>query len=70
MVGGGDDDPGGFTDTEGRDDKEVTSEDTGASGGETTGAALEGKGVTAGTRGGIERWSIGGAVLGPGSNWP
>lgn len=50
--------------TEGRDGEEVTSEDTV---GGTNGAALEGKGAVAGTRGGIETWSIGGAVLGPGS---
>lgn len=68
-MGGGDVDPGGFADTEGRDAEVVTS-DTGASGGEITGATLEGKGATGGTRGGIELWSIGGAVLGPGSNWP
>lgn len=53
--------------TEGRDGEEVTSEDTG---GGTTGAALEGKSAAAGTRGGMEIWSIGGAVLGPGSKWP
>lgn len=53
--------------TEGRDGEAVTSEDTG---GGTTGAVLEGKGVAAGTRGGMETWSIGGAVLGPGSNRP
>lgn len=64
TVGGGDDDTGGFI--EGRDGEEVTSEDTG---GETTGVALEGKGVVAGSRGGMELWSIGGAVLGPGSKW-
>lgn len=61
-MGGGDVDPGGFADTVGRDAEGVTS-DTGASGGETTGAAPE-------CKGGIEAWSIGGAVLGPGSNWP
>lgn len=49
MVGGGDDDTGGFM--EGRDGEEVTSEDTG---GETTGVALEGKGVVAISRGGME----------------
>lgn len=65
RVGGGDDDPGGFMETEGRDGEAVTSEDTG-----TIGAVLEIKGVAAGTRGGMETWSIGGAVLGPGSNRP
>lgn len=61
RVGGGDEDPGGFMETE------VTSEDTG---GGTTGAVLGGKGTAAGTRGGMEIWSIGGAVLGPGSKRP
>lgn len=64
MVGGGDDDPGGFKETEGR---AVASEDTGRG---TTRAVLEGKGVATGSRGGMETWSIGGAVLGPGSNRP
>lgn len=67
RVGGGDDDPGGFMETEGRDGEAVTSEDTW---GGTTGAVLAGKGVATGTRGGMETWSIGGAVLGPGSNRP
>lgn len=53
--------------TEGRDGEEVTSEVTG---GGTTGAALDGKGAATGTRGGMETWSIGGAVLGPGSKRP
>lgn len=53
--------------TEGRDGEEVTSEDTV---GGTTGATLEGKGAAAGSRGGMETWSIGGAVLGPGSKRP